>query len=284
MDSLGPLATPIPYPGAIPFTTIWDMTGAAGMMALVLAESAAGGAAFLFLTPLWKEVRRGFFFLTGGVVLGLAAAAAGAASAASDSSSGPARVAVGLSVALTVATLLWIVMMAARVHTVGRILGLATVPLGVGTLYAFAGTAADSGPISFFELVAGAAFTGAVLVGLLLGHWYLTDRKLPRTPINRMAWILIGAVVLEAAGVIAGSLSGEPTTRSTSLNPLLTIGGSATWIALGMVACTGLIAVMIRLTLRGSRPTAVQSATGFFYLAVITAFTAELAAKVGFLG
>jgi hypothetical protein len=27
----------------------------------------------------------------------------------------------------------------------------------------------------------------------------------------------------------------------------------------------------------------VQSATGFFYLAVITAFTAELAAKVGFL-
>ncbi len=50
-----------------------------------------------------------------------------------------------------------------------------------------------------------------------------------------------------------------------------------------MVACTGLIAVFIRITLRGSRPTAVQSATGFFYLAVITAFTAELAAKVRFL-
>jgi hypothetical protein len=50
-----------------------------------------------------------------------------------------------------------------------------------------------------------------------------------------------------------------------------------------MVACTGLIAVFIRITLRGTRPTAVQSATGFFYLAVITAFTAELAAKVRFL-
>jgi hypothetical protein len=35
--------------------------------------------------------------------------------------------------------------------------------------------------------------------------------------------------------------------------------------------------------LRGTRPAAVQSATGFFYLAVITAFTAELAAKVRFL-
>jgi hypothetical protein len=49
------------------------------------------------------------------------------------------------------------------------------------------------------------------------------------------------------------------------------------------VLCTGLIAVLIRLTLRGTRPQAVQSATGFFYLAVITAFTAELAAKVRFL-
>ena len=259
------------------------MTGAAGMMALVLAESAAGGAAFLFLTPLWKEVRRGFFFLTGGVILVLTGAAAGAASAASDSSSGPARLAVALSVALAVATLLWLVVMVVRMPTAGRVLGIATVPLSLAMLYSFARTAADSVPISFFELLAGAAFTGAVLDGLLLGHWYLTDRKLPRTPINRMAWILMGAVVVEAGGVIAGSLGAEPATRSTALNPLLTIAGSATWIALGMVACTALISVMIRLTLRGSRPTAVQSATGFFYLAVITAFTAELAAKVGFL-
>ncbi len=124
---------------------------------------------------------------------------------------------------------------------------------------------------------------GAVLDGLLLGHWYLTDRRLSRGPINRMAWILIAAVLLEAAAVIVGSAGGDPTTGSSTLNPLLTIAGSATWIAFGMVACTALIAVMIRLTLKGTRPTAVQSATGFFYLAVITAFTAELAAKVGFL-
>ena len=50
-----------------------------------------------------------------------------------------------------------------------------------------------------------------------------------------------------------------------------------------MVACTGLVAVMIRLALRGPRPSAVQSATGFFYIAVITAFAAEIAAKVRFL-
>ena len=261
------------------------MTGAAGMMALVLAETAAGGAAFLFLTPLWNEVRRGFFFLTGGVVLVLAASGAAAARVGTMSSflMDEAIVALQLSLALTLATLVWLMLMAVRLRTAGRIVGIATVPLGVATLYAFARTADASFPVAFFELLAGAAFMGAVLDGLLLGHWYLTDRKLSRAAINRMAWILIAAVVLEAAAVSVGSLEGGSGAPSTSLNPLLSIAGSATWIALGMVACTALIAVMIRLTLRGSRPTAVQSATGFFYLAVITAFTAELAAKVGFL-
>jgi hypothetical protein len=90
--------------------------------------------------------------------------------------------------------------------------------------------------------------------------------------------------VLETAGVAVGAATaGGGNAAINSLNPILTVAGSATWIAMGMVLCTGLIAVFIRLTLRGTRPQAVQSATGFFYLAVITAFTAELAAKVRFL-
>jgi hypothetical protein len=74
-----------------------------------------------------------------------------------------------------------------------------------------------------------------------------------------------------------------PTEASEEFNPLLTSAGLASWIALGMVAATALIGVMIRLTLRGPRSSAVQAATGFFYLAVITAMTAEFAAKVRFL-
>ncbi len=98
--------------------------------------------------------------------------------------------------------------------------------------------------------------------------------------------LLIAAVVLEAIGVALGgfgSTSEAGSKATNTLNPLLTVGGLAGWIALGMVACTGLIAAFVRLTLKGTRPAAVQSATGFFYLAVITAFTAELAAKVRFL-
>ena len=261
------------------------MKGPAGVMALVLAETAAGGAWFLFLTPLWQEVRRGFFYLTGIIVAALAAGAAGAATGGYEPAVAAwGRAAVLLAIGLAGATALWMALMRLRLPRMGRGLGIVTVPLSAVMLFAFAHTAAGSVGLAFFQLLAGAAFTGAVLDGLLLGHWYLTDRKLGRGPINRMTWILIGSVALNAAAVIAGGSptnAGSPAT--SKLNPLLTLAGSATWIAVGMVACTGLIAAFIRATLRGTRAAAVQSATGFFYLAVITAFTAELAAKVRFL-
>jgi hypothetical protein len=253
-------------------------------MALVLAETSAGAAGFLFLTPLWNEVRRGFFYLTGGVVLALAASAAGAAAGAVNDPDG--RLAVGLAVTLAAATLCWLLLLLLGLRLAARIVGFVTVPMGVVMLFAFARTVDEPAGLSFFQLLAGAAFTGAVMDGLLLGHWYLTDRKLTRGPINLMAWLLIGAVALEGIALLAGGFgsANDPGSEGIgSLNPLLTIGGIASWIALGMAACTGLIAVFITLTLKGTRPAAVQSATGFFYLAVITAFTGELAAKVRFL-
>jgi hypothetical protein len=49
-----------------------------------------------------------------------------------------------------------------------------------------------------------------------------------------------------------------------------------------MTAATLLIAVMARAALKGERAAAVQSATGFFYLSLVTAFTAEVAVKTRF--
>jgi hypothetical protein len=261
------------------------VTGPAGVMALVLAETTAGGAMFLFLTPLWGEVKRRFFYLTGAILLVLALATAGAASVGYSSgvAGSPATI---LALATAGATLLWLILMMARAGAVGRVIGVLTVPLSMAMLFAFAQAADESVGLAFFQLLAGALFTGAVLDGLLVGHWYLTDRKLPRGPINRMAWALIAAVALEAVAVIAGGFGskGQAGSAATSaLNPILTLAGVSSWIAIGMVAATGLIAIFIRLTLTGERPAAVQSATGFFWLAMITAFTAELAAKVRFL-
>jgi hypothetical protein len=188
---------------------------------------------------------------------------------------------VRLSAALAFVNLVWVGLMYAKRHAAARVIGIVSVPLSIAVLGAMAGTAEGTWAVAFLQLLAGAAFLGAVIDGLLLGHWYLTDRGLTRKPINRMTVLLFVGVGLEAVALLLGGFG--PTEASSEFNPLLTSAGLASWIALGMVAATGLIAVMIRATLKGTRSTAVQSATGFFYLAVITALTAEFAAKVTFL-
>jgi hypothetical protein len=257
------------------------VNGPAGVTALVLAETVAGGLVVLFLTPLWSEVKRGFFTLTGSVLLALSVATWGAARAGQVVGSDAGAWSVRLAGALALATLVWVVLMFAKRHAAARVVGIASVPVSVGLLAAMAGTAGGTWIVAFLQLLAGAAFLGAVMDGLLLGHWYLTDRGLSRTPIDRTTNLLLVGVVLEAAALLLGGFG--PTEASDQFNPLLTSAGLASWIALGMVATTALIAVLIRATLKGDRSSAVQAATGFFYLAVITALTAEFAAKVRFL-
>ncbi len=257
------------------------MKGPAGVLALVLAETVAGGAAFLFVMPLWREVKRGFFKLTGALLVVLGVAAWGAIGAARQAGDAAGRWSWWLTLAFAAITLVWLVLLFARAAVAARAGGFLSLGVAVAMLAALAGTAEGSHAVSLLQLLAGSVFMGAVLDGLLLGHWYLTDRGLSRGPINRFALALLGAVVLEAAAVIAGGFG--PLASSSQFSPLLTTAGLASWLALGMVAVTALIAVMIRLTLRGTRATAVQAATGFFYLAVITAFAGELAAKVRFL-
>jgi hypothetical protein len=257
------------------------MKGPAGVLALVLAETVGGATAYLFLSPLWNEVRRGFFKLCGFIILPLSVAMWAGVAAASEPGNHAAQWALWLSMAFTFATALWLLLLFfRRLQPAARILGIACVPLVVALLVALAGTGDEAWWRAFLQLLAGTVFMGAVIDGLLLGHWYLTDRKLTRKPINRFAGALIIAVILEAIAVISG---GFGPAKSKEFSALLTAAGLAPWIALGMVGATALIAGMIKATLKGERATAVQAATGFFYLAVITAFAAEMAAKVKFL-
>jgi hypothetical protein len=257
------------------------VTGSAGVMALVLAETVAGSVVFLWCTPLWREVKRGYFTLTGVILTILAFAAWRAAAAGAIAGDDAGTWSVRLTLATLIVTAVWTALQLLKQNPAARVVGFGSVPVAIAPLVAMAATGRQHEALALFELLAGAAFLGSVLDGLLLGHWYLTDRGLSRTPIDRATRIMLVAVVVEAVAVIAGGFSGVGS--SEAFNPLLTAGALAPWIALGMVGTTALIAVMVLATLRGTRASAVQSATGFFYLAVVTAFTAEVAVKTRFL-
>ncbi|MEX2102141.1 MAG: hypothetical protein WEA54_06340 [Actinomycetota bacterium] len=257
------------------------MTGSAGVMAIVLAQTVAGGAVLLWATPLWTEVKRGFFTLTGSILTAVAIASWLAAANGAVAGSEEGAWVVRLAAATAVLTLLWVGLLLARRQAAARAVGIVAAVVAVAVLLPIAQTARQDAPIALFQLLAGAWFLGAVTDGLLLGHWYLTDRGLSRVPINRYTNVLIGGVIAEALAVISGGFGGVG--ESADFNPLLTAGALAPWIALGMVGVTALVAGFVRATLKGERASAVQAATGFFYLAVVTAFTAEVAVKTRFL-
>jgi hypothetical protein len=257
------------------------VSGSAGVMALVLAETVAGAAALLWFTPLWNEVKRGFFKLTGGILLVLAICTWWSARAGLIVGDEAGTWAVRLAL-ITVATIaVGVLLLFAHLDLAGRVVGIVSVPIAIAMLAAMAATGRQTWAVGFFQLLAGAFFLGSVTDGLLLGHWYLTDRGLSRRPINRYTSLMLVAVGVEAIAVISGGFQG--TGASQAVNPLLTAGALAPWIALGMTATTALIAGLTRAALKGERASAVQSATGFYYLAVVTAFTAELAVKTRFL-
>ncbi len=257
------------------------MNGFAGVLALVLAETVAGASVLTWGSPLWNETKRSFFTIWTVTMATLFAWPAWW-SAKSGAIAGNADPANAVTLALATALLLTLVMalLLARRQVAARVVAAASTAASIATLVAMAGTGRQSFAISLFQLAAGAAFLGASYEALFLGHWYLTDRKLTRRPINRSTDILIAATCVEFGAIATGGFSG--TASSQAFNPLLTAGALAPWIAIGMVGTTLLIAVLARAALKGERASAVQSATGFFYLSLVTAFTAEIAVKTRF--
>jgi hypothetical protein len=258
------------------------MTGFGGVLAVVLTQVVAGGAALTWLSPLWNETKRSYFTIYGVLLTCLFALpawlVARAGAVAGDDS--------GASIVRgTLVTLLLVggsaALMLARQQRAARVVGLVSVPASIVTLVAFAMAGEATLPVALVQVGAGALFLGTTYNGLFLGHWYLTDRKLTRGPIQRATRWAIAASIVEMVAIAATGFGG-PERAPTSLNPILAAGDVAPWIALGMAGATLLIAGMTKGALRGARPSAVQSATGFYYLAVVTAFTAEIAVKTRF--
>ena len=252
------------------------MSGPLGVMTVILLEAAAGGAVVVWGSGVWGAVRRGFFLLIG-VTLALCALGAWAL-ARSQAPAGPEITALGLFAGLLVA---WQVLLLARREGASRVLGLAGTATGVVALVLF-GVAHGTRPaFAVAELALGSLFLGSTLFGLLLGHWYLVERRLSNVYMVRSAWWYIAGV---AAAVGAAILSAQnpPPDMGGGFSPVLVVPGFSLMLAVGLVAICALIAGFVwKLAREGGR--SIQAATGMFYLAVIMAFSAELSTKFRFL-
>lgn len=249
-------------------------------MSLVLAETAVGGAAVLALTPLRGRVRHAFYKLTGGVlgVTAILAFLAARAPLGGLNATGTRAVAFWLLAAIAAIGIVWQVLLWTA-EKASFYAGYAMIPVGVAAFAALSALpgARSNAVLGFVQLAGGAFFVGAVTVGLLLGHWYLVDRKLPGEPLARIGQYLLYGSIGAAVVTIAGGSGGASAT--TSLSPLLGAGVLAVAIAVGLAALCTMIAFFIRaLVKEGS----MQAATGFFYLAVLMGLSAEFAAKIRF--
>lgn len=277
------------------------MDAPAAVLSLILVETAVGGLVLTWLAPTWGKVRHGYEILLASTLAlmlwGAWAALQTPMATVVDQSDRAASLVAWTSRGLAAAALLTalaIAILAARQSpTVARIAGVAGMLAGVGSLVPLAGLRSLTGgnwPLGVVELALGSLFLGGIWSGMVLGHWYLVERRLSNEYMVWMARVNVGSVVAGLASVAlsginavpcAGLTGGDLDTCGRMLSPLLTVGNLTLWIGYGVIALIAVIAGFnLKLASEGGR--SIQASTGMFYLAVILAPAAEFAAKLRF--
>lgn len=285
------------------------MDAPAAVLALVLAETAVGGLALLWFAPTWQNVRHGYEILLGSTLTLMALGAwatlqgplevvvrRGAGDVSGLVETAPVWASRGLAATAVLAGLAVAVLAVRLSDTLARSLGIAATLAGVATFVPIAalreihgGGGAGVLP-GLAELLLGAFLLGAVWDGLVLGHWYLVERRLSNRYMVWIAWTNVGAVVAGLGAIALSARNPVPCAGLTgaaaeacafSFSPLLAVGSMTVIMGVGVLALIAVIAGFnVRLAQEGGR--SIQASTGMFYLAVILAPAAEFAAKVRF--
>ena len=253
------------------------MNGAGAVTTLVLLEATVGLVAGAAWTQSWAVVRRGHFRIAAWTALALAAlgllAARGSLPPGNASSTLFAAVAAGAA--------LYLFAQYVRSEVVGTVVGAITTIAGVAALFSVA-QRIDGWPaaLAWTVLLAGAALVGAVTNGLLLGHWYLNQPGLKPWALARLTALALAAVAgsavlgVAAAGRLAGAATPGAALGLQGFGE--SFGAVFFWVWLALVALTGAVAYMAR---RCVQIRSIQSATGLFYVAVLSAGVAEFLSR-----
>lgn len=148
----------------------------------------------------------------------------------------------------------------------------------VGMVAVLMGSIAAGDPmlLSITRGIVSALFLGAVTNAMLLGHWYLVQPGLARAPIHELVrwvgvlWVPETIVMLIPTGMISvfnGSID-------DAYNGLLG------WFWAACVVTTIALVFVTRAALKEKEYSAVMAATGFMYLAILTAFGQDLVARI----
>lgn len=148
----------------------------------------------------------------------------------------------------------------------------------VGTVGLLAAGAAGGGNevLHTARLLAGAAFLGAVTDAMLLGHWYLVQPGLRREPLLELVTWLGRIWPVEVALLLV------PTGMVSVLNGTIddSYGGLLGWFWVACALTTIVLVFVTRIALKERYYSAVMSATGLLYLAILTAFGTDLVARL----
>lgn len=277
------------------------MIAPAAVLGLVLAMTAAGGSILLWLAPTWGKLRHGYEILTGSTIALLAWGAWGSMrdpvrslDGTDQASSG--ELALWLLLTLTIVTALATVSLIVKLPPViARSLGIVATLAGVASFVPIASIRAAQGGAGgvaqgIVELLLGATLLGSIWIGMILGHWYLVERRLTNRYMVWVAWTNVAAIVAGAGSVLLSARNPAPCDALTGpefeqcilmFAPILRIGSMTVILGLGVLALVALIAGFnVKLAREGGR--SIQASTGMFYLAVILAPAVEFAAKVRF--
>ena len=147
--------------------------------------------------------------------------------------------------------------------------------IGVVGLVAAALDAGGSPALALLRTLTGAAFLGAVTDAMLLGHWYLVQPGMARKPLLELVrWLtLIWPVEVLALLLPTGMLSVLSGSIADGYNGLLG------WFWVACALATIVLCVVTRAALKERYYSAVMAATGFLYLAILTAFGTDLVAR-----
>lgn len=250
------------------------MNGAGAVAGVVLLEWSAGWIAAAAWTQSWSVVRRGHFRIIAWGVIALTALVIAFLRSTEAAAVGTIRTSV---LVFAVTTLLYLLVQYSRTDVPGMVVGAGAALAGGVALTLTAGEIGGwPQALASIELLAGAALLGAVTNGMLLGHWYLNQPGLKPWALARLTQLAIAATVATALlGFVAARRLIDASTAGSVLG-LPGFGESFGAIFFGVwVLLLGFTGAVVWMAKRCINIRSIQSATGLYYVALLTAGVSE---------